>query len=115
MTPRRILQSILPPVLWDLGKAVKRRLSASVDHRAYAPDGWETRLPGGAGRHDYWIGLLDRERDVYERLVARIRAGTPLIEAEGEDVKYSVFGYVLALTSRGARRPANRAGIGGST
>jgi putative methyltransferase (TIGR04325 family) len=104
ITPKRILQSILPPLLWNAGKACKRRLLSSVDRRAYAPDGWDTRLPGGVDRHAYWTVLLDRERTVYERLVARIRGGSPLIEAEGEDVKYSVFGYVLALASRNKPR-----------
>lgn len=104
ITPKRILQSVLPPLLWNAGKACKRRLLSTVDYRAYAPDGWDTRLPGGANRHAYWTALLDRERAVYQRFVARIRAGSPMIESEGEDVKYTVFGYVLALAARGTER-----------
>ena len=59
ITPKRFLQSILPPLLWNAGKAGKRRLFSSVDRRAYAPDGWNTRLPGGVDRHAYWTTLLD--------------------------------------------------------
>jgi putative methyltransferase (TIGR04325 family) len=100
---KRILQSLLPPLLWHVGKAGKRRLLSSVDYLAYAPAGWNTPLPGGADRHACWTALLDRERAAYERCVARVTAGSPLLEAEGDDVKYSIFGYVLALTAGGQR------------
>ena len=47
MRSKRILKSIVPPLFWNIGKDFKRRLLRSVDHFAYAPQGWSTRLPGG--------------------------------------------------------------------
>jgi putative methyltransferase (TIGR04325 family) len=101
---KRILRSLLPPLVWNFGKAGKRRLLSSVDYLAYAPAGWNTPLPDGGDRHACWTALLDRERAAYHRCVARVQSGSPLLEAEGDDVKYSVFGYVLALTARGQQR-----------
>lgn len=89
----------MPPLLWNFGKACKRRLFTSVDHKAYAPRGWATPLPGGVDRHAYWAMLLDRERAVYERFVARVQSGESLLD-ENEEIKHAVFGYVLALAAR---------------
>jgi len=99
LTPKRILQTLTPPLLWNFGKACKRRLFASVDYMAYAPRGWATPLPGGVDRHAYWAMLIARERAVYQRFVARVHRGEPLLE-ENEEIKHAVFGYALALTAR---------------
>jgi len=99
LTPKRILQTLTPPLLWNFGKACKRRLFASVDYMAYAPQGWATPLPGGIDRHAYWAMLIARERAVYQRFVTRVQQGASLLE-ENEEIKHAVFGYVLALTAR---------------
>ena len=105
MTPKRILQTLTPPLLWNFGKACKRRLFASVDHMAYAPQGWATALPGGIDRDAYWLSLIDRERAVYERLVTQAQGGAPLLEVHGDcDITLAVFGYVLALTALAKQR-----------
>src|SRR6185436_18086320 len=80
LTPKRLLQTLMPPLLWNFGKACKRRLFTSVDHKAYAPRGWATPLPGGVDRHAYWATLIDRERAVYERFVARVQGGESLLD-----------------------------------
>jgi putative methyltransferase (TIGR04325 family) len=98
VTPKRILQHLAPPLLWNFGKACKRRLFPSVDYMAYAPRGWSTPLPGGIDRHAYWSKLIERERAVYRQLVSRAQSGEPLLE-ERTDPTVTVFGYVLALTA----------------
>jgi len=105
LTPKRILQRLTPPLLWNFGKACKRRLFLSVDHMAYAPRGWATPLPGGIDRHAYWAMLIARERVVYQRFVTRVRNGESLLE-ENEEIKHAVFGYVLALTAQAKRHVA---------
>ncbi len=74
MRSKRILKSIVPPLLWNIGKDFKRRLLRSVDHFAYAPQGWSTRLPRGANSQDYWSTFITRERAECEGLIARVQA-----------------------------------------
>ena len=101
MTFRRIIKPIVPPVLWNIGKDVKRRLVRSVDHYAYAPDGWNTPLPAGNGNEAYWSNFIAHEEALCQQLIARVRANHPILPPDGESVKYMAFGYVLALASRG--------------
>ena len=96
---KRVVKSILPPVLWDIGKDVKRRLLSSVDHFAFAPDGWATRLPNGATSEDYWNKFIARERTICEALISRVQACDPVSVLTG-DIKEVLFGYVLALVAR---------------
>ena len=101
MSSARILKSIVPPLLWDIGKDVKRRLLSSVDHYAYAPNGWATQLPAGAGSQEYWSTFIARERVACQALIARVRAGEPAWTPDGgDDLKHVTFGYVLALAAR---------------
>jgi len=93
------LKSILPPLLWNIGKDLKRRLLRSVDHYAYAPRGWDTPLPAGASSQDYWTAFIARERSACEALIARVRNGEPIATAAGDNVKLAAFGYVLALAA----------------
>jgi putative methyltransferase (TIGR04325 family) len=99
MRSKQILKSILPPLLWHIGKDVKRRLSRSVDHFEYAPEGWSTRLPAGASSQDYWSTFIARERVECEALIARVQIRDPMLTVDG-DVKVVLFGYVLALAAR---------------
>jgi putative methyltransferase (TIGR04325 family) len=99
MRSKLILQSILPPLLWNVGKDVKRRLLRSVDHFAYAPEGWSTRLPASATSEDYWNSFIARERSACAALMARVQARDPMVTPDG-DVKEVLFGYVLALAAR---------------
>lgn len=96
----RLFKPMVPPVLWSIGKDVKRRLLRSVDHYAYAPQGWQTPLPAGAGNEAHWTAVLDRERGLCRALIARVRAGLPILTPDDEVVKYVTFGYVLALAAR---------------
>ena len=101
MTAKRILESVVPPLLWNIGKDFKRRLVRSVDHYAYAPRGWATPLPGGANSQEYWTTFITRERSACEALIARVRAGEPAWTPDGGDnLKHVIFGYVLALAGR---------------
>jgi putative methyltransferase (TIGR04325 family) len=96
---KRVLKSILPPLLWEIGKDLKRRLFLSVDHFAFAPEGWSTRLPAGATGEDYWNRFISRERSICEALIARVQAGDAVAVLTG-DIKEILFGYVLALVAR---------------
>jgi putative methyltransferase (TIGR04325 family) len=96
---KRSLKAILPPLLWNIGKDFKRRLLRSVDHFAYAPQGWSTRLPGGANSQDYWSTFIASERAECEALIARVQAREPMLTDGDGIVKHVLFGYVLALAA----------------
>ena len=96
----RIVKPIVPPFLWSIGKDVKRRLSRSVDHYAYAPHGWETPLPPGEGNETYWSTFVAQERVLCQELIERVRAGHPVLTSDDEIMNYVTFGYVLALAAR---------------
>ena len=98
-----MLQSITPPVLWSIGKDLKRRLFRSVDHYAYAPDGWSTPLPGGVTPDEYWAAHVRRCRGECEGLIAHVRQGTPVMTAPGADMRRIALAYVLALVTRDHR------------
>jgi len=103
MRYKRILKAILPPLLWNIGKDSKRRLLRSVDHFAYAPEGWSTRLPAGTTSQDYWNSFIARERSACAALIARVQAREPMVTVDG-DVKDFLFGYVLVLAVRGKQK-----------
>ena len=98
-----LLQSITPPVLWAIGKNLKRRWFRSVDHYAYAPDGWRTRLPGDVTPEEYWAAHVRRCRVECEGLIAHVRDGKPVMTAPGADMRRITLGYVLALMARDHR------------
>ncbi len=99
---KRMLQAIVPPVLWNAGKAVKRRLSNSVTHFEHAPHGSTATAAGMRANEDYWASYLDQERREFARLAGRIRASDPAFGSHSlEEVKYLAFGYVMALAARG--------------
>lgn len=95
-----IFKPILPPLLWNIGKNIKRRLVRSVDHYAYAPAGWHTALPEGHGNEAYWSAFIARERRMCESVIACVRANHAVLPPDDESVKYIAFGYVLALAAR---------------
>ena len=102
MRAKRILKSIVPPLLWNVGKDFKRRV-LRADHMAYAPEGWSTRLPAGATNEDFWNSVITRERSVCEAVIARIQTREPMLSVDG-DLDYALFGYVLALAARGKQK-----------
>ena len=104
MSFTRLVKPIVPPLLWSAGKDLKRRLVRSVDHYAYAPDGWNTPLPAGGGNEAYWSRFVARERTGCETVIARARKRDPVLPPDEESVKYIAFGYVLALAARRADR-----------
>lgn len=89
MTLKRLLKSIV------------NRLSRSADRLELAPNGWATALPAGASSQDYWSHFIARERTACETLMARVRAGEPILALdEDERVKRTTFGEVLAMVAR---------------
>lgn len=100
MTAKGILESIVPSLLWNLGKDFKRRLLRSEHRIAYAPKGWATPLPAGASSQDYWTTFITRERSACEKLIARVHAGEPVLARDGDEhLKHVTFGDVLALAA----------------
>lgn len=105
-TAKRILQSLLPPVVWDTGKDLKRRWSRSVDQFEYAPQGWTTSsLPEDSEVARYWQTFLQHERRFVADLMARVRAGDPILTpGRRDDLKHLYYAYVLALACRGRQQ-----------
>ena len=105
MSANGILKSIVPPLLWNVGSSVKRRVVRSTTLLEYAPQGWATPLPGDSNSDDFWAAFIAQERAFCEALIARVHAGEPLLFPDGnENSKYTVFGYVLALAARQQQR-----------
>lgn len=89
---------LTPPFLWQFGRHLKRRFGTSVDYFRYAPDGWATSLPADANAPAAWAIFMDRERELYERLVTRVRAGDEVLTDDADErMKYLTYGYTLAL------------------
>jgi putative methyltransferase (TIGR04325 family) len=100
LTGKQVLKSLAPPLLWRIGKDLKRRMVRSVDHFAYAPDGWSTRLPPSDNSQDFWSTLALRERASCEALIATVQASGPVL-ALNADLKDALYAYVVALTAAG--------------
>ena len=99
MTLKRVVKTIVPPLLWNIGRAWKQRLMPSTDRLAVAPRGWNTPRAGG-GNEAYWTRFISRERAWCERLIARVRADDPVLASDDAILGYLAFGYVLALAAR---------------
>lgn len=95
-----MIKPMVPPLIWGIGRDVKRRLVRSVDHYAYAPRGWNTPLPASRGDEASWRAFLARERAGYQELMACLSGDRPVLPVADETMKYVVFGYALALASR---------------
>ena len=100
MTLKEVVKAIAPPLLWNIGRSAKQQLIHSTERLAYAPRGWQTPLPEDANEA-YWNRFVERERAWCERLIARVRAGDPVLTSDDAILGYLAFGYVLALTARG--------------
>ena len=101
MSVTRILKSIAPPLLWNIGSRFRRRVDRSTTLLEYAPRGWATPVPGEETSDDFWGAFLAQEQAFCESLIARVRSGDPMLCPDGdENWKYSTFGYVLALATR---------------
>jgi putative methyltransferase (TIGR04325 family) len=103
---KRMLQSVLPPLLWNAGKDLKRRLFRSVDHLECASRGWtDASLPPDSGSDVYWNSFLDYERRFVQALIPRVRAGDPILfPGRHDEPKHIYYAYVLALASRGRQQ-----------
>jgi putative methyltransferase (TIGR04325 family) len=102
MPPKRMLQSLTPPLLWTLARNLKRRWFHSVDHYSYAhaPDGWSTRLPDAGTPESYWTNYLHRGRVKRAAWIAQVREGKAATAEYDIDLKRITLGYVLALIAR---------------
>ena len=96
----QIIKPIVPPLLWTIGSAVKQRVVRSTDRLAFAPGGWDTPLPSGGGNEAFWSRFVERERAWCQQLIARVRAGDPMLAEDDAMLGYLAFGYVLALAAR---------------
>lgn len=113
MSSARLFKSFVPPLLWNIGSRFKRRMLRSTTLLQYAPQGWSTPLPGNAANGDFWAASVAQEQAACEALIARIRAGEPLLSDGDEASKYAAFGYVLALAAR-ERQPLKVLDYGGN-
>src|SRR5215213_1796651 len=101
MSATRLLKSFTPPLLWNIANRFKRRMVRSTTLLAYAPAGWATPLPDCSSSDAFWSAFIAQEEASCRALIARVRAGEPLLYEDGnENAKYSVFGHVLALAAR---------------
>src|SRR5262245_49631769 len=99
---KQILQSLLPPIIWRAGQALKKRLVQAADHFEHVPHAWASLSGHSEG---YWAAFLDQERSAFDALVERVRAGEPVLAVDGaEDVKYLAYGYVLGVTAHSRDR-----------
>jgi putative methyltransferase (TIGR04325 family) len=95
-----VLKSWLPPVVWNVGKSMKRRVLRS-DHFEYAPHGWSTPL--GNRNEDYWLPVANEERQAYEQLVRCAESRSANSTPEVTVIEHLAYGYVLGLAGRGKR------------
>jgi putative methyltransferase (TIGR04325 family) len=93
-----VLKSWLPPVLWNAGKSMKRRVLRS-DGFEYAPDGWSTSL----GNHieDYWTPVANEERQAFEQLIPCAESRSANRTAQVTQIEHLAYAYVLGLAGRG--------------
>lgn len=108
MSPKQLLRSILPPILWEALRAIKRMTPGLNEPLTYAPQGWETRLAQDEGYG--FPELVAHERTQREPLIRRLQAGGPLFEAPAdaaghqdmtfENILYLTCAYALALAAR---------------
>lgn len=83
----------MPPVLWKFGQTVLRR---SVDRIEYIPPETAREFPPEPNP-EFWSAFLDSERAACEALIARACSGEPRLAQHGEELKYQIYSYVLAL------------------
>src|SRR5688572_30597240 len=97
----RLLKPLVPPLLWAFGSRIKRRLVPSTTLLEYAPQGWQTPLPGDRSQASFWSHFIAEEQAACKELIARLDARDLSVFTVGdENFKYAAFGYVLALTAR---------------
>lgn len=100
MSPKLLLQSLLPPLLWNGLKAIKTRLWRHDDRFYLAADGWATPLPPGVSNDDYWMTFMPQERAACERIMRRYHAGELVFTLElGEHLKHVTFAHALAIAA----------------
>lgn len=95
-----ILRSMTPPLLWRFGQRVLRR---SVDRIEYIPPERTPEFPPEPNP-DFWSAFLVSERATCEALITRVRCGEPLLAPNGEELKYQVYVYALAVAGHGQNR-----------
>jgi putative methyltransferase (TIGR04325 family) len=110
MTLTLLIKRLLPPIILDAIRAVRRRTSQSGCRLVYAPRGWSTELPPGAAVLYESERVIDVERENWALVVSRARSGSlPLasidddtdpVTVAGDHNAYITFGYVAALAAR---------------
>jgi putative methyltransferase (TIGR04325 family) len=101
---KHLLQLLTPPALWRVGKKFRRRFDSSVDHLAYAPEGWATPLPA-EHTEAFWKRFVGQERAAFEELIARVQSGEAVVSPQPEeDFKHIAFGCAAALAAQGRDR-----------
>lgn len=109
MTPKRFITLLLPPLLVNILRQIRRTREQSTDDLTYAPNGWQTKLPPGGDGYSF-AGLIARERSEREPLIRRLQDCRPtLIDSTSDDPilrskildhhAYMIYAYVLALAA----------------
>src|SRR5688572_19845030 len=99
MEAKALFRSLVPPLLWGIGKACKRTLLGSPEHYAYAPRGWDTPLPGGTRSEDYWTIFIAHDIAAFQAMMARVENGEPAFIGKDYDFRHVAFAYALALSA----------------
>jgi putative methyltransferase (TIGR04325 family) len=109
MKLKLLTKSLLPPVVLDAIRVVRRRTSQTGCRLFYAPQGWSTALPPRSQQLYESENVIRAERENWARLVDRARCGslplaftddgTDLGTAVSDHNAYMTFGYVAALAA----------------
>ena len=105
-----LIKSILPPVVLDAIRVIRRGTSRSGYRLYFAPRGWSTPLPPRSEvlyesnkvireEHENWAPLLRRARHRSLPLASTDDGADP-VTVFGDHNAYMTFGYVAALAAR---------------
>ncbi len=104
MTFKQIVKSILPPFVLSVWHSVRRTFDGSV-RLTYAPQGWETKLPGDPNSEQNFAKYMAHERFVCEHAMRKLDDVEPLLVEEDGSAEAALcianmtYAYVLALAA----------------
>ena len=105
-----LIKSLLPPIILEAVRVIRRRTSRSGYRLFYAPRGWSTPLPPRSELLYESAKVINEERENWAPVIGRARRGSlPLASTDaganpatvcGDHNAYMTFGYVAALAAR---------------